>query len=181
MPRAPLSQRLAPIATIVALLAVATLAPAAFSGQRAAPAAGEVPASRTEACQACVEDCLGEALAGLPDRGLLGVILRGGESAEHPVTVVAVDPGGPAEQAGLRAGDQVTAIAGESGASLTEARLNQVVSALRPGRQVVISVLRGGRRLDFDVTPAAMSRDQLAHYVGMRVIQLYGERLGLGG
>jgi membrane protease YdiL (CAAX protease family) len=65
--------------------------------------------------------------------------------------VVALHPGGPADQAGLRVGDAVVRVGGEPTASR-----EQVVSALgktKPDWPVEVSVLRGDERLELRVVP----------------------------
>jgi 2-alkenal reductase len=61
-----------------------------------------------------------------------------------------VDPGGPAGQAGLQEGDIITVIDGQrinEQTTFTEALFTH-----RPGETIVVTVLRGGRERDFEVT-----------------------------
>jgi S1-C subfamily serine protease len=55
-----------------------------------------------------------------------------------------VIPGSPAEKAGVRAGDVVTAVAGRSVTSNTD--LRNAIGLLRVGDPVTIDLLRDGRR-----------------------------------
>ena len=62
-----------------------------------------------------------------------------------PNTVVAVQPGSAAAQAGLRSGDRIEAVAGQRTRSFEDV---QRVVALRPGEDVTIRVARGGGTID---------------------------------
>jgi serine protease Do len=55
-----------------------------------------------------------------------------------------VEPGGPADRAGLRANDVIVEIAGRRVDN--KARVKQVIAARAPGDAVTIAFLRGGRR-----------------------------------
>ncbi len=67
----------------------------------------------------------------------------------HP-TIRGIEAGGPADQAGLKAGDEVQALNGE-----TMVFSGQLSAAIRkhPGQAITISVRRGGQPLDVSVTP----------------------------
>jgi serine protease Do len=74
---------------------------------------------------------------------------RFGFSAESGALIAKVEPGGPADGAGIRAGDVVTALGS------TDIRSSgDLLSALRqyqPGDRVVLTVLREGQKSTFDV------------------------------
>lgn len=74
-----------------------------------------------------------------PNRGMLGVVL---EPSDKGLKVVAVTPGGPAEQAGIAAGDVITAVDGK-----TVRRDDGAVHAfgdVDAGQSVRLSIDRGG-------------------------------------
>lgn len=86
-----------------------------------------------------------------PDHAVLGVTVQnvtGGEEAGG-VEVLAVTPGGPAEQAGIRAGDVITAINDKSLATNTREpvsdRVMNIMSNVNPGDTLSVSYLRNGR------------------------------------
>ena len=91
------------------------------------------------------------ALAYLADgkRGMLGIAVDPDDDGMH---VDAVTPGGPAERAGLKAGDVITTINGKHLSWDDESLLNGL-SDLPPGKPVRMSVLRDGKTLQFHVTP----------------------------
>ncbi len=87
-------------------------------------------------------------------RAQLGVQVQRGDGGAR---VMAVSPGGPAEQAGIKQGDVITAI---GGADLSKARdpggaLVERMRELDPGLKVKLAVQREGRKMEFDVTPRA--------------------------
>lgn len=81
---------------------------------------------------------------GNPDRAVIGVLL--GEEGQHGVSVEGVTPGGPAEKAGLRSGDTITAVRGKqiAGERANEA-LRDALRDLKDGDKVTINYLRGGK------------------------------------
>ena len=91
---------------------------------------------------------------GGPTMGLSAALLGAADAAavhaRAGALVVTVDPGGPADAAGLRPGDVVTAIDGvqvDAGHPLDAGRLG-----LATGQHVRLSVLRGGQPSELDLT-----------------------------
>lgn len=87
---------------------------------------------------------------GDPDRAVIGVIL--GEGTGEGARVEGVTPGGPAEKAGLRAGDIIT---GVGGASIAGERptlaLREALKGLREGDKVNLSFSRDGNLQSVEV------------------------------
>lgn len=136
---------------------------------------------------------------GVVVRGWLGVVIQDldpglarsfGFEGTDGVLISEVQPGGPADGAGLRAGDIVTAFNGRSLRSMDDLRLS--VAEVRPGTGVDIVVHREGRerRLEVEVgeqpggaSVAAREPDGPARELGLRLEPLdagLAERLGLG-
>lgn len=86
----------------------------------------------------------------LGDRAVIGVVL--GPAGPDGVELIAVSPGGPAEKAGIEAGDRLVTIAGED---LRDAagrgRLFEIMGAAEPGDELEIVVERDGQTLPFTV------------------------------
>ena len=89
----------------------------------------------------------------LGDRAVIGVVL-GRESAEG-VHLVGVSPDGPADRAGLEAGDVLVSIGGEDlfGEAGSKGRetLFRVMDDVEPGESIAVVVQRDGETLDYEV------------------------------
>jgi serine protease DegQ len=75
---------------------------------------------------------------------------RHGLTQESALLVVGVEPGGPAERAGLLLGDLLTAIGGDPIRDTDD--LRAALGAERVGQTTTLRVLRGGEPLDLTVT-----------------------------
>ncbi len=83
------------------------------------------------------------------DRGWLGVSVRDG-SSDQGVVIASVDRAGPAAHAGLKPGDEVTAVDGDH---VDSARgLIRAVARAAPGSSISLAVLRRGKPTDLPVT-----------------------------
>ena len=86
----------------------------------------------------------------------VGVIVTEVESADAKqpkagVTVETVTPGGPAEKAGVKAGDTITEFDGERVRSVMQ--FSRLVRETAPGHAVSASLLRGTQRMTVTMTP----------------------------
>lgn len=68
----------------------------------------------------------------------------------HRSVITSVEPGSPAESAGLRSGDRLVSIAGRD----ARERLPELAGVLEPGRRVTVRVERDGSERDFGVLVA---------------------------
>lgn len=81
---------------------------------------------------------------GNPDRAVIGVIL--GESNRDGVAIEGVTPGGPADKAGLRAGDTISAVGGKAVAGDNPlSALRDALKNLKAGDEVSLTYLRDGK------------------------------------
>lgn len=113
-------------------------------------------------------------------RARMGVWINGEQSDTiRGVLLLEVQEGGPAWEAGLRASDVVTRVAGQSvldpladpeaeesldlDGSLAVQRFSRIVADLEPGEPVQVEAVRRGERLALEVTP-----EQAAGVVGLR-------------
>ncbi|WP_320784424.1 S1C family serine protease [Streptomyces sp. CRN 30] len=120
-------------------------------GEGAAPGIGfAIPASmvRTVADQIITHGRVTD--SGRAALGLTGRTLAGGDYRPAGVAVVTVDEDGPADRAGLRAGDVVTALDGTDVTTLTS--LAEALADRRPGDRVAVAYLRDGRERTARVT-----------------------------
>ncbi len=84
------------------------------------------------------------------DRGWLGVSVRDGSGGDQGVVIASVDRAGPAAHAGLKPGDEVTAVDGDH---VDNARgLIRAVARAAPGSSISLAVLRRGKPTDLPVT-----------------------------
>lgn len=86
-----------------------------------------------------------------PNRAVLGVSITDNSDSKHPqgVQVLAVTPGGPADQAGLRAGDTITSINGAPlRASAQQSPADQLMNfmdKIKPGDTLKLDYVRAGQ------------------------------------
>ena len=73
-----------------------------------------------------------------------------GVAQDSAVMISNVEPGGPAERAGLRAGDIVLGLDGETVSGADD--LIRLLTAERIGREITLDVLRGGERRSVSLT-----------------------------
>ena len=86
-------------------------------------------------------------------RVYLGTIPSYGEAGGEGLPLSGVAPGGPADKAGVRAGDRVVELAGHAIDNVYD--YTYALEALAIGKPVPITVMRNGERLRLTVTPAS--------------------------
>lgn len=96
-------------------------------------------------------------------RGWLGISGREiepavGRAPEAGAVVGAVHDGTPAAQAGLRAGDRVTAVDGQAIENFSDLRGR--IADTKPGSSVILAVDRGGKRVDLKATVGKLPSDE---------------------
>jgi aminopeptidase YwaD len=74
-------------------------------------------------------------------------------SEQDGVLLEGVVPGSPAEQAGLKAGDRIIAVMGQRIRNIEE--LTSLYDKMEPGKPVEFTIVREGKELKLQVTPAA--------------------------
>jgi serine protease Do len=156
------------VAGILAIAAVVTLGAQAQSKAQAAPSAGQ----KVEK-EVIVEAGPGGALYGPAMGGglRLGIEIRDVTKddvaamklpGQQGVVVTAVTKDSAAEKAGLKAGDVVVACDGEA---LRSARqLTRLVGETAPGRAVKLALVRDGKRMELEATPALSAGDSVSIY-----------------
>jgi S1-C subfamily serine protease len=130
---------------------------------------------------------------GGPPRGaMLGINIGGGTDRAEGVEVMGVSPSGPAQSAGLKQGDVITAIDGKALRRTDERNAGrQLVEHLRsvqPGQKVKIDYLRDGKKFSTTVTtvPAEppmfrMLREHMPMLEGMTLPPGFEEMVMPGG
>ncbi|MGH8284052.1 MAG: PDZ domain-containing protein [Gammaproteobacteria bacterium] len=98
-----------------------------------------------------------------PKRAVLGVSIEEADASQNAsgAQVLAVTPGGPADKAGLRTGDVITAINGMKFKSDKQAsaadKLMDFMDEAKPGETLKLSYLRNGRDFTTDVKAGRLS------------------------
>jgi C-terminal processing protease CtpA/Prc len=98
-----------------------------------------------------------------PNRAILGVSVADSKNAQSTagVSVEAVTPGGPADTAGMRAGDVITAINGVSFKSTSQEsaadQLMDFMDKVKPGDTLKLSYVRAGQARDATVKAGRLS------------------------
>ena len=95
-----------------------------------------------------------------------------GKDAKPGVSIETVDPGGPADKAGIKAGDTVTEFDGERVRSVRQ--FLRLVQESTPGRSVPVVLSRGGQRVPVNVTP---ERSSFGDDVNLRLFDTSTARL----
>jgi serine protease Do len=88
------------------------------------------------------------------------------------VRIEALAPDGPAGDAGLLAGDLITAIDGQSVTDYTV--LRSLVTSLRPGTRVAVTTFRDGELRDIPVTLGEFPRESLAVRGALETLARFG-------
>jgi S1-C subfamily serine protease len=77
--------------------------------------------------------------------------------AEHGVLVAGLEPGSPANRAGLREGDVIVAFGGEPIFGIDELHRHLVANVI--GIPSMVTIIRHTEKLDLFVTPEELARD----------------------
>lgn len=108
---------------------------------------------------------------GDPDRAVIGVIL--GEGGKDGVMIAGVTPGGPADKAGLRAGDFITAARGATlGGDQPVLALREALKDLKEGDQVAISYRREGKLASAQVRADRQGSVEMLSGPNMRTLMI---------
>jgi membrane-associated protease RseP (regulator of RpoE activity) len=114
---------------------------------------------------------------GGPPGAMLGVNIGGQRERDEGVDVVGVSPGGPAERAGLRAGDVIVAVNGQalkkSGDRSPASQLVAFMRTAEAGQSVKVEYVRDGKRQTIEVK-AAPAEPPMARMMRDRMMMMPG-------
>ncbi len=110
-----------------------------------------------------MQDYMITGMAGMPSRAMLGINLGDDRQGKEGVRVQSVTPGGPASDAGLRAGDVIIGVDGKNLRSKDKssaAALVEYMHTVRAGDKVKVDYLRDGKTQSVQVTTEAFGPGQ---------------------
>jgi predicted metalloprotease with PDZ domain len=131
-------------------------------------------ASGQPPCEWDAEACVKYMIQSFENKGWIGIELDFSE-AESP-RVTRVLEGSPAAAAGLVAGDVLVALDGVAYATASEEELKEAKKAMVPGRQVRLTVRRGGDELILPVTLGTIPQSVLAQWIGTHLIEAHAHQ-----
>ena len=105
-----------------------------------------------------MQDYMIAGVAGMPSRAMLGINLGDDQQTKEGVRVQSVTPGGPASDAGLRAGDVVIGIDGKNLRSKDKssaAALVEYMRTVKVGDKVKVDYVRDGKTNSAEITTEA--------------------------
>lgn len=129
--------------------------------------AGAAFAGDGHSCEAPVETCLNGMVSKLRSSGFIGVEIDD-EKVAGKLVVTSVIEGSPAEQAGIRVGDELYSLNGIRFSKENDAAIRQFKV---PGNQVTCTVKRNGANKSFKVTLVPMPADLMAKYIGEHMLE----------
>jgi len=117
-----------------------------------------------------------------PRGAMLGVNIGGEQTRDDGVQVTGVSPSGPAQAAGLKAGDVIVAVDGRSlkrtGDSSPSRQLVDYMREVKPGQAVKVEYLRDGKRMTASVS-ATQAMPPIAMLMRERMMLPHGAMEGL--
>jgi len=129
----------------------------------------DADAGEGDAAELCAKaDCMHAVVEQIRGRGWLGVQLASARSGG--LRVVDVVPGGPAETAGLRQGDLVLAIEGQSIETGDPSTVQPLLEKARPGKLLRLRVRRDRETKTVQVRAGELPAEKLAEAVGNYVL-----------
>ena len=121
---------------------------------------------------------------GRPQGAMLGINIEDAKGRDDAVEVVGVSPGGPAEQAGLKTGDVLVAMNGQSlrasGGRNPGAQLVELMRRVEPGQTVNVDYLRDGQKRSAAIK-AAPAEPPIARILRERMPKQLPEGLQIPG
>jgi serine protease Do len=100
-----------------------------------------------------------------------------GRSDDKGALVASVEPGSPAEKAGIKTGDVITRIGSQEVEGPRD--LSRAVAGMKPGTQVPLTVFRGGRTQEITVAADQRKEDDATQTGALQPPDTGGKRLGL--
>lgn len=121
-------------------------------------------------CKSSTQDCLNHMSAKLRSSGFVGVELDMNEET-GALSIVRIIPGSPAEEFGLRAGDQLYALNGVVISKKNHEALEKAKKDWAPGQEIIYTIKRDGNDKEVVLTLAPMPADVMAKWIGQHMLE----------
>lgn len=128
----------------------------------ALPVASTAYAGEGHSCEQPVQECLNSMVSKMKGTGFIGVELDE-QKAKHQLIVTKVVEGSPAEQSGLRIGDELYAL---NGITYNKENHAAIAEFKKPGNEVTCTIIRNGAKKKIKMTLVPMPADLMAKYIG---------------
>jgi C-terminal processing protease CtpA/Prc len=154
-----------PIALLTSILALGAGAAQAGDAEKKAEA------KYKKKCSAETTTCARQMAEALKKKGWVGIEWnREGD----PPRITHVVEDSPAEQAGVRVGDEVRAFGGTAIGEEDKAVWAELKRSMVPGRVITLSLVRDGNALELPVELIAVPEHIIAQWVGKHVLDYHG-------
>lgn len=125
-------------------------------------------------CDSDADACIKYMIQSFDKKGWIGIELD--YSAGGSPRITRVLSGSPAEAAGLSQNDVLVALDGVAYATATEDQLREAKQSMVPGREVELTIERGGEELLLPVTLGQIPQSVLAQWIGNHLIEAHGHQ-----
>ena len=129
-------------------------------------------------CDWEVEACVRSMIQSFENKGWIGIELDFSES-ESP-RIIRVLEGSPAAAAGLAVGDVLVALDGVAYTTASKDELREAKKTMVPGREVRLTVRRGGEELVLPLTLGSIPQSVLAQWIGTHLIEAHAHQFASG-
>lgn len=127
-------------------------------------------------CTASAQACLDKYVSHLASTAWDGINVEGLGSESGAVSVYEVEKGSPGEQAGVKQGDTLIAMAGKTLAGMSGEDLEATMKTIKIGDKVPFVVERDGKKQTIHVTMVAVPDSTIATWVGKHMVKHHANR-----
>jgi C-terminal processing protease CtpA/Prc len=127
-------------------------------------------AMKKKGCAYDDQECLDKLAAKMRSKGWVGIEMETHEPTGG-WTVTLVEPGSPAERAGLQEGDVLLAVNGVRYGSKDKEAWHAVKSSMKVGNTITYAVLRDERKQKIDVTLGRLPDDVMAKWLDRHTLK----------
>jgi predicted metalloprotease with PDZ domain len=121
-------------------------------------------------CTASTQDCLNYMAKNLKNRGWVGIEMNDKGGVDKMV-ITKVLEGSPAERAGFRVGDTLSAVNGVAFTEENHKQLKDIQYSMKPGADFVYTVSRKGSKVDVEVELGQIPESVMAQWIGGHMME----------